>query len=144
MRKAFSCFVMLCIFFSTTLAQQTFEPGYILEHNRDTVKGYIENAMEYELTLSVKFRTDDKSPVKEYGPSDLAGFGIGKAVYENIRFQNELNKTQVNAFVKKLVTGEYDLFSYVTAERKFYLWFPSCTLKLTGGMKCSCNTRPLG
>jgi outer membrane protein W len=113
--------ITLFIFFSTTLAQQTFEPGYILKHNRDTVKGYIEITMEYELTLSVRFKTDAQSTVKDFGPSELAGFGIGKAIYENIEFQNALNKTHVSAFVKKLVTGEYDLFSYVTADRKFYL-----------------------
>jgi hypothetical protein len=121
MQKFVSCLAILCIFFITTYAQQNFEPGYILEHNRDTVKGYIETTMEYELTLAVRFKTDNNSAVREFGPSELAGFGIGKAVYENVGFQNTLNKTQVSAFVKKLVTGEYDLFSYTTADRKFYL-----------------------
>ncbi len=121
MQKFITCLPVLCFFSFTTLAQQSFEPGYILEHNRDTVKGYIETGLEYELTRSVKFKTDVNAVVKELGPLEISGFGMGKSVYQNVIFLNTINNTRVNAFVKQLVTGEYNLFSYATADRKFYL-----------------------
>jgi outer membrane protein W len=119
--KFIYCLSLLFILFSNATAQQAVEPGYILEHNQDTVKGYIESGMETELTQSVKFKKDEKAVAQEYGPSDLSGFGIGKVIYQSIRFQNTVNKTNVKAFLKQLVTGEYDLFSYATPDRKFYL-----------------------
>jgi outer membrane protein W len=121
MQKFISCLILLCTIFFTTLAQQSFEPGYVLKHNQDTVKGYIETGLEYELTQSVKFKADVNASVKEFGTSELTGFGIGKSVYQNIEFLNTINKMRMNAFAKQLVTGEYDLFSYATADRKFYL-----------------------
>jgi hypothetical protein len=121
MQKSISCLVILCILSFRTVAQQSFEPGYILEHNRDTVRGYIETGLEYELAQSVKFKTDVNATLKEFGPSELIGFGIGKSVYLTIGFQNTINNTRVTAFIKQLVTGEYDLFSYTTTDRKFYL-----------------------
>jgi len=81
MRKFISCLIVLCTFSFTVIAQQSFEPGYILEHNKDTVKGYIETGLEYELTQSVKFKTDVNAVAKEFGLSELTGFGIGKSVY---------------------------------------------------------------
>ena len=121
MRKYISWLIILSSFSFTGLAQKSFEPGYIVKNNQDTVKGYIETGLEYELTQSVKFKTDVNAAVKEFGPYELTGFGIGKSVYQNIGFLNTIEKTRVSAFAKQLVKGEYDLFSYATADRKFYL-----------------------
>jgi hypothetical protein len=119
--KFICCLSVLSIFFSTIFAQQNIEPGYILATNRDTVKGFVEIAMESELTQSVKFKRDLNSTVKEYTPSEIKGFGIGKEVYQSMQFLNTVNKIPVKAFVRQLITGEYNLFSYITPDRKFYL-----------------------
>src|ERR1700709_597307 len=106
MMKFIYCLSLLLILFFSATAQQAAEPGYILELNQDTVKGYIEIAMETELTQSVKFKRIENDVAKEYGPSELSGFGIGNVVYQSIGFQNTVNKTHVKAFLKQLVSGE--------------------------------------
>jgi hypothetical protein len=115
------CFSCLCVLFTSAIAQNISDPGYIIGHDRDTVKGYIEIQTESELTTSVKFKKEIGGSTTEYHAADIAGFGMGKTSYRSLEFLNTISKTHISAFVKQLVTGDYDLYSYVTPDRNFYI-----------------------
>jgi hypothetical protein len=120
--KLIICFAILFFFHFTSIAQSTFDPGYIVTNSKDSVKGFVMNAQESELTLSVKFKQTLSSELKEYKPSDLAGFGIGTDIYRSKKFLNTAEDSVIEtAFLKLLVKGQYTLYSYVKPARKFYL-----------------------
>src|ERR1700685_2784639 len=120
--KTLRCFFSFCFIHFTLVAQQNFDPGYIIKHNQDTTKGLVGVAMEADLARSVKFKSEANAEWKEYTPADLLGFGIEKNVYRSKRFLNTSGDTLVEtAFVKLLVTGEYNLYYYIKPDRNFYL-----------------------
>ena len=119
--KFFKCLFILCFLRSFLFAQQNFDPGYIVEHTRDTVRGYVEIAIEADLTSSIKFKKSNEEP-REYKPVDLLGFGIGQENYRSMEILNTAeDSVHETAFVKQLVTGEYNLYSYVKPNRRFYI-----------------------
>jgi hypothetical protein len=115
----------LTIFISihfTLVAQKGIEPGFIITHSKDTVKGFIEVALNRDLTNSVKFKKEESAELKEYKPADLLGFAIGNDFYLSKHFLNTAQDSVMEtAFVKQLVKGEYSLYSYSKAELVFYL-----------------------
>jgi len=120
--KTLRCLVVFFLIHLSLIAQKNFDPGYIIKHAQDTVRGFIEVAMESELTMGIKFKTEANSELKEYAPADLLGFGLEQNVYRSMRFLNTSGDTlKETAFVKQLVSGEYSLFYYVTPDRNFYL-----------------------
>lgn len=120
--KFIKCLVILCLLYSCLPAQQIFDPGYIIRLNSDTVKGFIKADLESDLISVVKFKNDESSALKEFGPADLLGYCIGKDIYKSMRFLNTAEDSVTEtAFVKQLVKGEYNLYAYRKADRFFYL-----------------------
>ena len=120
--KFVKCVVILCFLYSYLPAQQIFDSGYIIRLNRDTVKGFIKADLESDLISVVKFKNDEGSELKEFGPADVLGFGIGKDIYKSMRFLNTAEDSVIEtAFVKQLVKGEYNLYAYRKTDRFFYL-----------------------
>jgi opacity protein-like surface antigen len=119
--KIIRCLVILCFLHSVLIAQKSIDPGYIIQHDQDTVTGFIEITSEVDLCRSVKFKKENEE-FREFTPLDISGFGIGNEVYRRVQF---LNTTEGNlkttAFLKQLVTGEYNLYVYVLSDRRFYL-----------------------
>lgn len=120
--KFLSYLLMLCLFHSTIIAQKNFDPGYIINHNRDTVKGFIETTEEKKLSSSVRFRKETSGELQEYNPGDLFGFGIGQVLYKSFIFNNTVSGSRMDTvFARQLVSGEYNLFTFVTSDRFFLL-----------------------
>ncbi|HLA60333.1 MAG TPA: outer membrane beta-barrel protein [Puia sp.] len=120
--KCIKCLVILCLLYAYLPAQQIFDPGYIISLNRDTVNGFIKADLESDLISRIHFKNDEGSLLKDYGPADLLGFGIGKDIYKSMRFLNTAEDSIMEtAFVKQLVKGEYNLYAYRKPDRFFYL-----------------------
>jgi hypothetical protein len=120
---------ILCLLHFKLIAQQDFDPGYIIKPNKDTIRGFIKIDLESDLTNSIHFKNDEGSTLKEYRAEDLSGFCIQKDVYKSIRFMNTAEDSIMEtAFVKQLVTGEYNLYAYGKPDRKFYLLQKDTTL----------------
>jgi hypothetical protein len=120
--KFIKCLVIFILIHFTLDAQQSFEPGYIVNHGQDTVKGFIAVVLNRDLTHSVKFKKEESAELKEYKPADLLGFGIGNDIYLSKHFLNTAQDSVMEtAFVKQLVKGEYSLYSYSKDELIFYL-----------------------
>ncbi len=122
MKKFSLCFTIFFLVQFSLSAQQNFDPGYIVRSDKDTVKGFVQSALESELTHTVKFKKELNAPVQEFTPDNLAGFGMDKEVYKSLYFLNTSGDTvSERAFVKLLVTGEYNLYNYRTASRDFFI-----------------------
>jgi hypothetical protein len=120
--KFFNWILIFCLCHLTLFAQQNFDPGYIIQPNLDTVKGYIETVLEANYAQSIHFKKEMNAEWKVFTPADLPGFGFGNDIYKSLRFQNTAEDSiMVTAFVKQLVRGEYNLYVYQKPERKFYI-----------------------
>lgn len=120
--KFIALLAIVCFFHCTLIAQQTFDPGYIFTQNKDTIKGFILVATESELAQTVKFKKEGSAEWKDFRPEDLKGFGMGTDVYKSMNFLNTAeDSVRVSAFLKQLVNGEYNLYSYVKPQRKYYV-----------------------
>ena len=120
--KFLKCLLILCFFHCRLIAQQNFDPGYIINHNRDTVKGFIKAAVEENLNSTVQFKKDLNGELKTYRPADLYGFGIVQEKYRSIPFHNSSKANEMDTvFAKQLVSGEYNLFTYMKSAHRFFL-----------------------
>ncbi len=120
--KFLKCVAIFVSIHLTLHAQQSFEPGYIIDHNRDTVRGFTVVALNRDLTNSVEFKKNETGEIKEYKPADLYGFSTGKDIYLSKHFMNTAQDSALEtAFVKQLVKGEYSLYSYSKNDMVFYL-----------------------
>jgi opacity protein-like surface antigen len=119
----FLCFFTILFFFSITInAQQGFDPGYIVNHNRDTIRGFIEVSEEKTLSSTVHFKKEINGEQKEYKPTDLFGFGIGQEPYRSMGFINTIDGNKRDTvFARQLVSGRNNLFTFETSARFFLL-----------------------
>src|SRR5664279_4490596 len=120
--KILLCLVFLHLFYNTLSAQKGFDPGYVITHSRDTVKGFIETTEEKNLSNSVHFKKEINGELKEYLPQDLFGFGINREMYKSIFFSNTTNGNIMDTvFARQLVSGAYNLFTFMGSARFFLL-----------------------
>jgi hypothetical protein len=120
--KYLKCLVIFVSIHFTLHAQQSFEPGYIINHNQDTVRGFTVVALNRDLTNSVTFKKEESGELKEYKPSDIYGFRTGNDIYISKHFLNTAQDSVIEtAFVKQLVKGEFSLYSYSKSDMVFYL-----------------------
>ncbi len=119
-----SCFI-LSLFYSSIYSQNTYQPGYIIKEQGDTVKGYILTAGIEALEQNCSFKTSTDSDVILYSPSQLKGYeitGIGR--FETLDLIPENSEAQGKVFASVLVKGYTSLFSY-----KDNLYYQTATLK---------------
>ena len=120
--KHILCLAFICSFHFTLRAQQTFDPGYIVTLNRDTIRGSVLISSASEITQSVKFKNGGTGAMEVYHPAELGGFGMGPDVYLSRRFINTAEEQVTDtAFLKQLVRGEYNLYAFATPVNNYYL-----------------------
>ena len=120
--KILHCLALLCLFHNVVIAQHSFDPGYIINQNRDTVRGFVETTEEKNLSGTVHFKKESNGELKEYFPKDLFGFGINQEPYRSIQFSNTIEGNLMETvFARQLVSGDYNLFTFVTSARFFLL-----------------------
>ncbi len=76
-REIIEGLLIFCLFHFTLPAQENFDPCYIINYNRDTVKGFIKAAVEEDLNVTVRFKKEINGELKDFGPADLLGFVLG-------------------------------------------------------------------
>ncbi|MCF0057045.1 hypothetical protein [Dyadobacter sp. CY356] len=76
---------LLLFYFSlttyTVLAQNKFEPGYIVDTQKDTLSGYIEYQEWPENPKEIFFKSKMESEVKKYSPKDISTFYVHEKKY---------------------------------------------------------------
>ena len=110
------------VFQSSLFAQSNIISGYIINTSRDTLRGEISYTSEPEMARAVKFKKEGSTTFTEFNTTELLGFGMDQDKYVRKNFINTAeDSVKVTAFLKLLVNGEYDLYSYTGPQRKFYL-----------------------
>lgn len=90
-------------------AQNYFEPGYIVNPQNDTIKGFILDSPDADHAIKIFFKPDQKTTPKIYKPKDLSGFGFNSGrIFEKMPVISEKDTTYI--FAKNLVRGKIDLF----------------------------------
>jgi hypothetical protein len=129
--KLFPCLILFIIIHFTLRAQQSSDPGYIINHNRDTIRGIIKSAVDEDLNESVYFKKATNDEWTQYGPSDLIGFGFNNEIFRSIHFLNtSKGNTADTTFAKQLVSGLYNLFTYTNGSRRFFILKKDTTIYL--------------
>lgn len=116
----FACLSLFCL---SLIAQNKYDPGWLVKNNRDTIKGYIEESVDAEFSKQVNFKTDSAAAAQIFLPGDIQSFGVGSGIYRSISFQNTDPEKMMrdNCFAKLLVTGKYNLFVFTRGDRQFFL-----------------------
>lgn len=130
------------------LAQSNYNPGYVVNTNGDTLKGYINYREWYKTPKSIEFKTNlnDESPVI-FNASNSNGFQInGFEKYVTYSGLLSMNKIDVAAltyhadtvrkpgrvFLKELVTGKYITLYFQSDDTKIRYFYKRCEYKRTG------------
>jgi hypothetical protein len=129
--KFIPCLLLFISIYCTINAQQTSDSGYIINHNRDTTRGFIKTSVDADLCESVSFRKNINNEWTRYGPSDLIGFCLYNETFRSIHFLNTTKgNTADTTFAKQLVSGEYNLFTYTNGSRRFFILQKDTTIYL--------------
>jgi hypothetical protein len=102
----------------TSLCAQEMRPGYIVNVNGDSIRGFIQSAPDGELASYVPFKKNlsDKSAVN-YSPSEVLRFGFDTGrTFKRITFKGD-NSDSVRVFAKRTVQGKVDVYEWTRSER---------------------------
>ena len=115
--KGYIFFIALFFSYYMLKAQNTWETGYVIHKEQDTVTGFILERTDAEMAHFIKFKEKSATEVQVYNAGEIAGFGLMNGrIYESHSFVDEKgNRTSV--FAKNLVRGKLDLFAWRHPQR---------------------------
>jgi len=71
------CTILLLLLVGrSSVAQQSYQPGYVVLNSGDTLQGYLYYNTARWGKSTLRFRPDRKSPVQRYSPGDISGYGF--------------------------------------------------------------------
>jgi len=120
-----SALAILSLFMISIVAkcQSEFQPGYVVNYNHDTLRGYLESSTESNLFKKVKFKSELNGSPKVFSKTDIVSFFFSGDLFRTVAFLNtsKENPEKDSSFAKQLVTGAFELYTFVDAERRFYI-----------------------
>ena len=127
--KHFLLIIFLALaFFNQMLGQAKLEPGYIIEHNGDTIAGFIRFETDEMMRESIKLyaNSEDINP-KIFMPGVIKGFGFDSGrIFESVQSSND-----TAYFAKRISSGQLNLLVIRykdTNASKYYLYRSDETL----------------
>jgi len=115
-------------------AQPAFESGYIITAAGDTTRGVIDNMQWQRAPKQIRFAEDDTTSPKTLGVEDIAGFGVGKYVFERhvvnvdqrpVTLEREDPFSDITKrdtlFLRQLVNGSLKLYETNTNRQHFFI-----------------------
>jgi len=120
-----------------SFSQKNFSPGYVINLNGDTIKGYVDykNRNVNPDKIDFKLKTDEM-PIK-YSPEDIKEFGVRDEIYVSAIVETEVSSDDVDindqdpeikievdrVFLQTLFKGDKNLYYYKSSFRKdnFYI-----------------------
>jgi hypothetical protein len=122
MKSFIPCLILSLFIHFTLMAQQPFTPGYIIKQSHDTIRGQIKTVVDADLYESVFFKIAINGEWTPYRYSDLLGFGFDNERFRSLRFLNRSKGNTIDTtFARQLVSGEYNLYTYLHNGRRFFL-----------------------
>lgn len=85
-----------------------YRAGFLLTHRLDTVKGLVRFQPRSSSPASCLFKTDKKSPAKDYEPGSIHGFCTDDGAYY---YSRAIGRTS-DVFLEVLVRGYMNLFKF--------------------------------
>jgi len=106
--------------------QKSYEPGYIIKLDGDTIGGYIDYKNWNRNPVRVKFKESTSRSQESYGLLDIKGFKVNNELYLSEIVDIEVSPRSINdlnenkdfdlkkdtAFVRAIVVGEKSLYAY--------------------------------
>ncbi len=95
-----------------SIAQGDYRPGFIINNNQDSIKGFVGYRSERKNSERCDFKETKKSKASKYLPADIKSYGIsGDKEYKSISLSIDTLK-QISVFVKILAKGPLSLYRY--------------------------------
>jgi hypothetical protein len=74
-------------------SQKNFLPGYIIQHDGDTVIGFVDYRNWKTCPDNISFRENPDQPGNDFSPSQIKGFSVAGKIYESAVVQVEISPT---------------------------------------------------
>lgn len=103
-------FVMLSL---PVTAQNIFSPGYIITAEGDTLRGFILEKSDAEMSRSLIFKTSEDAEIQKYSVRSITGFGFdsGREFERRIVLPKPgKNEDTTYIFAKNILRGQTDVF----------------------------------
>lgn len=131
---ALSCILVSLI----SNGQENETPGFIIQHDGDTLDGYIDyrNWDKNPSALAFKVNKDDAYQI--FSPQDISGYGVENEVYKSATVDTEvspddemvlttdpnISTIKVSVFLQELIRGEKGLYYFVNqvGKNQFYIY----------------------
>lgn len=105
-----SFFLLIGLISFQCLGQSSYEAGYIILQNRDTVNGFILEAPDGQLARKIKFKTNKNASASIYRSKELVGFGFNNGrVFERFPIVSSEGDTAY-VFAKNVIRGKIDAY----------------------------------
>ncbi len=136
---------LLCLSFTPLFAQPKFVKGYLVLNNGDTLKGYLQEQVNYALVKTIRYKNEIESTQDStLSVSDIVGLTISETdeIYFNHivdvdKKQIELSRLENNmrkdikiekVLLKVLVRGKVDLYQYIDENSKLHFFYREGTI----------------
>ncbi|HHH53834.1 MAG TPA: hypothetical protein ENK91_09265 [Bacteroidetes bacterium] len=131
-----SFFILILIFSIKSIAQQNYQPGYVIAINGDTIKGWIDYRNWKNNPKIIKFIHEKNANPVKYSPNSIKGFKVSDEVYISAAIKKEISSLEVKwlednptlnlkadtVFLKTLYAGTKSLLVYsFKSKNNFYI-----------------------
>lgn len=130
--------LLLILFWSISImAQENYQPGYIINNQTDTIHGYINYQNWGKNPLNINFKSEVTEPFKILSSKEIRGFGVNDEIYESANIQNDISITRttmipsdgnlqldtINGFIEILINGPKVLGTYKNSlgKKSYYI-----------------------
>lgn len=113
--------ILMCILLAASLpgesaqAQGRFSPGYVVNLNGDTIRGYLQNTIDYNLLNGISFRRQKKEETQLLSPQEYTGFGYAdQRTYKRFYLPYDIGTGTDSSFLflRLRTSGEINLWEW--------------------------------
>ena len=120
MRKRYLLFLLILTwYFAICNGQGSYNPGYIITNNSDTVRGLIKQQSNYQNSINCNFREEKNQSAKNFSPGEIKGYRIENSKYY-VSKDIVIDSLKQKKFLEYLVKGIVDLFYYKDVGKEYY------------------------
>lgn len=105
--------------FSLLSGQANLQPGYIIDLNRDTIQGLIDNTGEVKNSMICRYKAGEQSESVDYLPSEILGYNFTDGKYY-VSKQVNIEGTEQMVFAECLVKGAASLYYIRNEDTELY------------------------
>ena len=120
MGKRYLLFLLILTwYFAICNGQGSYNPGYIITNNSDTVRGLIKQQSNYQNSINCNFREEKNQSAKNFSPGEIKGYRIENSKYY-VSKDIVIDSLKQKKFLEYLVKGIVDLFYYKDVGKEYY------------------------